>query len=115
MCQICDQRHRHCKAMYSPTALSLDGPASAFRVRSNFKLPEGIVLDRETLFSAFQKIADGESVQELRDVDGTKRDLKIEMDDQSAFLTFGATGSRSLVQPCSQPSLRDGSGRCPQS
>src|SRR5216683_4547124 len=37
-------------------------------------------------------------VQELRDVDGTKRDLKIEMDDQSAFLTHGATGSLSLMQ-----------------
>ncbi|NOJ41055.1 hypothetical protein [Bradyrhizobium australiense] len=58
-------------------------------VSNPIKLPEGIVLDRDTLFSAFQKAAAGEPQSEMRDIDGVKRDVEIIMDDRAAYLTYG--------------------------
>lgn len=58
-------------------------------VSSPIKLPEDLVLDRDTLFAAFRKAADGELVPELRDARGRIRDLKLELDDQSAYVSYG--------------------------
>lgn len=58
-------------------------------VSSPIKLPEGFVLDRDALFAAFRKAADGEPIPELRDARGRIRDLKLEMDDQSAYVSYG--------------------------
>ncbi|MGY3233321.1 hypothetical protein ACVMAJ_000211 [Bradyrhizobium sp. USDA 4448] len=58
-------------------------------VSSPIKLPEGLVLDRDALFAAFKKAADGEPVPKLRDVRGRIRDLKLDVDDQSAYVSYG--------------------------
>ena len=53
------------------------------------KLPEDITVDRTTLFSAFQQAADGLSVSEITDTSGVKREVKVEIKGESAFLTYG--------------------------
>ncbi|MBR0899104.1 hypothetical protein JQ616_29480 [Bradyrhizobium tropiciagri] len=58
-------------------------------VASTIKLPDDLTLNRETLFAAFQKTADHEPVPEWRDSEGLKRDIRIEMDTQSAYLLYG--------------------------
>jgi hypothetical protein len=58
-------------------------------VSSTIKLPDDLTLDRETLFTAFQKTADHEPVPEWRDSEGLQRDIRIEMDTQSAYLLYG--------------------------
>jgi hypothetical protein len=58
-------------------------------VSSPINLPEGIVLERKTLFSAFQKAADGEPLPDILDIDGVKRDIKIHVQDGMAFATYG--------------------------
>jgi hypothetical protein len=53
-------------------------------VSTPIDLPEGIVLDRKNLFSAFQKAADGESIPDIVDIDGVKREIKIEVQNEMA-------------------------------
>lgn len=53
------------------------------------KLPEDIVIDRRVLFSAFQKAADGQPVLEMVDTSGAKREMQVEIEEESAFLTYG--------------------------
>ena len=52
-------------------------------------LPEDIVIDRRVLFSAFQKAADGQPVLEMVDTSGAKREMQVEIEEESAFLTYG--------------------------
>jgi hypothetical protein len=52
------------------------------------KLPEGMTVDRRALFSAFQKAADGEAVLEISDIEGVNREMKVEVEGESAFLTY---------------------------
>ncbi len=54
------------------------------------RLPEDITIDRRILFSAFQKAADGESVSEMSDVNGVSRKMEVEIEEESAVLTYGA-------------------------
>ena len=58
------------------------------------KLPEDITVDRTTLFSAFQQAADGLSVSEITDTSGVKREVKVEIKGESAFLTYGEQSIR---------------------
>src|ERR1700722_19990083 len=58
-------------------------------VSSPINLPEGIVLERKALFSAFQKAADGEPLPDILDIDGVKRDIKIDVQNGMAFATYG--------------------------
>src|ERR1700738_4739783 len=44
------------------------------------KLPEDVTIDRRALFSAFQKAADGAPVSEISDIDGVKREMKVEIE-----------------------------------
>src|SRR5712672_882607 len=53
------------------------------------KLPENITIDRRVLFSAFQKAADGQPVPEIVDLSGAKREMKVEIEEESVFLTYG--------------------------
>jgi hypothetical protein len=53
------------------------------------KLPEGITIDRRVLFSAFQKAADGKPVSEIIDISGVRRETQVEIEEESAFLTYG--------------------------
>ncbi|MEH2561815.1 hypothetical protein [Bradyrhizobium sp. AZCC 2289] len=53
------------------------------------KLPNDITIDRGILFSAFQKAADGQSVSEIIDISGIKREMQVEIEEESAFLTYG--------------------------
>src|ERR1700692_941545 len=53
------------------------------------KLPEDITIDRRVLFSAFQKAADGKPVSEIVDISGVKRETKVEIEEENAFLTYG--------------------------
>ncbi|MGF6312561.1 hypothetical protein ABIB82_006454 [Bradyrhizobium sp. i1.8.4] len=62
---------------------------SGIGVSNPIKLPENLVLDRDALFAAFKKAADGEPIPELRDVGGGIRDLKLEVGDQSAYVSYG--------------------------
>ncbi len=62
---------------------------SGIGVSNPIKLPEGVVIDRKVLFSAFQKVADGAAPPEISDVDGTRCDIKIEIDGDSGFVTLG--------------------------
>jgi hypothetical protein len=61
---------------------------TGIEVTNPIKLPEGITFDRKTLFSAFQKAADEQPAAELTDIDGVKRDVQIEIDSESAYVTF---------------------------
>lgn len=58
-------------------------------VSSTIKLPDDLTLDRKTLFTAFQKTADNEPVPEWLDSEGLHRDIRIEMDTESAYLLYG--------------------------
>src|SRR5260221_6641692 len=53
------------------------------------KLPENITIDRRVLFSAFQKAADGQPISEIIDISGVKREMQVEIEEESAFLTYG--------------------------
>lgn len=59
-------------------------------VSNPINLPEGVVLDRRNLFSAFQKAADGEPIQDVVDVEGVKREMKIEVQNEAAIASYGA-------------------------
>jgi hypothetical protein len=59
-------------------------------VSNPINLPEGVVLDRRNLFSAFQKAADGEPIQDVVDVEGVKREIKIEVKNEVAIASYGA-------------------------
>jgi hypothetical protein len=59
-------------------------------VSTPINLPEGIVLDRKNLFSAFQKAADGEPIPDIVDSDGVKREIKIEVQNEMAIASYGA-------------------------
>ena len=61
---------------------------TGIEVTNPIKLPQGITFDRQTLFSAFQKAADEQPAAELTDIDGVKRDVQIEIDSESAYVTF---------------------------
>jgi hypothetical protein len=58
-------------------------------VSTPINLPEDVVLDRNNLFSAFQKAADGEPIPDIVDLDGIKRDIKIDVQNDMAFATYG--------------------------
>ncbi|MCK1474156.1 hypothetical protein IVB27_04845 [Bradyrhizobium sp. 197] len=53
------------------------------------KLPNDITIERGILFSAFQKAADGQSISEIVDINGAKREMQVEIEEESAFLTYG--------------------------
>src|SRR5258707_1809962 len=53
------------------------------------KLPEDITIDRRVLFSAFQKAADGKPISEIVDISGVKHEMQVEIEEESAFLTYG--------------------------
>jgi hypothetical protein len=53
------------------------------------KLLEGITLERKLLFSAFQRAADHEPIPDLIDAAGVKHDIRVEIEGESAFLTYG--------------------------
>ena len=53
-------------------------------------LPEDLVLERKALFSAFQRAADGQSVPDIVDINGIKRDIKIEIQNDAALATYGS-------------------------
>lgn len=57
---------------------------------SPISLPDGLVLERETLFSAFQNAADGRPVPDVVDINGVKRDIKIEIQNGAAIATYGS-------------------------
>jgi hypothetical protein len=58
-------------------------------ISTPINLPEDVVLDRNNLFSAFQKAADGEPIPDIVDIDGVKRDIKIDVQNDMAFATYG--------------------------
>lgn len=58
-------------------------------VSSPVSLPENVVLDRNNLFSAFRKAADGEPIPDILDIDGVKRDIKVDVQNDIAFATYG--------------------------
>ncbi|MGJ5134359.1 hypothetical protein [Bradyrhizobium oligotrophicum] len=58
-------------------------------VSTPISLPEGVVLDRNNLLSAFQKAADGEPIPDIVDLAGVKRDIKIDVQNGTAFATYG--------------------------
>jgi hypothetical protein len=53
------------------------------------KLPDEITIERGLLFSAFQKAADGEAIPDILDSQGVKRDMQVEIEGDSAFLSYG--------------------------
>jgi hypothetical protein len=53
------------------------------------KLPEGITLERDAVFSAFQRAADDEPIPDLIDAVGVKHNIRVEVQGESAFLTYG--------------------------
>src|SRR3984893_2389205 len=53
------------------------------------ELPEGITLERKLLFSAFQRAADHEPIPDLIDAAGVEHDIRVEIEGESAFLTYG--------------------------
>lgn len=59
-------------------------------VSNPINLPEGVVLDRRNFFSAFQKAADGEPIQDVVDVEGVRREMKIEVQNEVAIASYGA-------------------------
>ncbi|MGM4917179.1 hypothetical protein [Tardiphaga sp. 813_E8_N1_3] len=55
---------------------------------SPIRLPDGITIERQVLFSAFQKTADGEVITELPDAEGISHEVKIEIEADSAVVTY---------------------------
>jgi hypothetical protein len=53
------------------------------------KLPEGITLERKLIFLAFQRAADHEPIPDLIDTAGVKHNIHVEIEGESAFLTYG--------------------------
>jgi hypothetical protein len=53
------------------------------------KLPENVTVDQTALFSAFQQAADGVAVSEITDIDGIKRAMKVGIEGESAYLSYG--------------------------
>src|SRR5262249_35370470 len=54
------------------------------------RLPEDLTVDRAVLFAAFQCAADGEPIPDILDASGVKRDMKLEIEDDAAVLSYGA-------------------------
>lgn len=53
------------------------------------RLPDDITIERSLLFAVFQKAADGEAIPDILDSKGTKREIQVEVEGDSAFLTYG--------------------------
>jgi hypothetical protein len=53
------------------------------------RLPEDITIDRTVLFAAFQRAVDAEPIPEILDADGLKRDMKLEIEGDTAVVTYG--------------------------
>jgi len=53
------------------------------------RLPEDITIDRNVLFAAFQRAADGEPIPAIVDTDGAKRDMMLEIEGDAIVLTYG--------------------------
>jgi hypothetical protein len=53
------------------------------------RLPDETTIERKLLFSAFQTAADGEPIPDIPDSQGTKRDIQVEVEGDSVFLTYG--------------------------
>src|ERR1019366_10683619 len=53
------------------------------------KLPEGITLERKLIFLAIQRAADHEPIPDLIDTAGVKHNIHVEIEGESAFLTYG--------------------------
>src|ERR1700756_2768305 len=58
-------------------------------VSNTINLPEAIVLDRKNLFAAFQRAADGEPSSEIVDIDGAKREIMIEVQNEMTIASYG--------------------------
>jgi hypothetical protein len=67
---------------------------SGIKLSHPIKLPEDITIDRATLFSAFQKTADGISVSEITDIGGVKRTVQVQIEGESAVLSYGSNSIR---------------------
>jgi hypothetical protein len=63
---------------------------AGIEVSNPIELPEGIILDRASLFSAFQRAADGEAISEIEDSSGVEHKMAIEVKDHAGFIRFGA-------------------------
>ncbi|WIG52197.1 MAG: hypothetical protein OJF48_003115 [Afipia sp.] len=69
-----------------------DGTLAAdvnIELSSPIKLPDGITIERQVLFSAFQKTSDGEVITELPDVKGISHEMNLEIEADSAVVTYG--------------------------
>jgi hypothetical protein len=53
------------------------------------RLPGDITIDRSSLFTAFQRAADGEPIPEIFDSQGVKQVMQVEIEGDSAVLTYG--------------------------
>ena len=58
------------------------------------ELPEGITLERKLLLSAFQRAADHEPIPDLIDANGIKHDICVDIEGESASLTYGTNHIR---------------------
>jgi hypothetical protein len=71
----------------------LSGGTVAARVKIDLShpitLPDEITIERPVLFSAFQRAADGEPIADILDSQGVKREMQVEIEGDSAFLTYG--------------------------
>lgn len=67
-----------------------DGTLAAelnIELSSPIKLPDGLTIERSVLFFAFQRAADGEVITELPDDKGILREIKLEIEADSAVIT----------------------------
>jgi hypothetical protein len=53
------------------------------------RLPDDITVERKLLFSVFQKAADSEPLPDILDCNGMKREMQVEIEGDSVFLTYG--------------------------
>ncbi|GLR86513.1 hypothetical protein [Bradyrhizobium iriomotense] len=62
---------------------------SSIGISNPVHLPDGVTLDRNSLFEAFQKATDGEAIPALKDTDGAERNLKLEIQNENGVLSYG--------------------------
>ncbi|QOZ44770.1 hypothetical protein XH89_15770 [Bradyrhizobium sp. CCBAU 53340] len=62
---------------------------SGIGISNPVHLPDGVSLDRNSLFDAFQKATDGEAIPSLKDTDGAERSLKLEIQNGNGVLSYG--------------------------
>ena len=63
---------------------------SGIGISNPVHLPDGVTLDRNILFGAFQKATDGEAIPPLKDIDGAERSLKLEIQNENGVLSYGS-------------------------